>query len=64
MFLVFFPCCNDTAKVALWGSNAKSIDSERLIDAGSREPVVALVMGGTHKKHNFKNGYFYSIFLL
>jgi hypothetical protein len=64
MFLVFFPCSNDTAKVALWGSNAKSNDSERLIDARSREHVVALVMGGTHKKQDFKNGCFYSIFLL
>ncbi|KAM0865940.1 hypothetical protein ACQ4PT_042946 [Festuca glaucescens] len=42
----------DTATVALWGRNAESIDSGRLIEDSSREPVVALIMGCTHKKQD------------
>jgi hypothetical protein len=42
--------------VALWGSNVEAVSSEHLIDISSREPVVILVMGCTHKKQDCKSG--------
>jgi len=40
----------ETATVALWTENAEAIDSETLIDVGSKEHMVALVMGCTYNK--------------
>lgn len=39
--------------VAFWGRNAEAIHIEHMVDVGSREPVVLLVMGCTCKKQDF-----------
>jgi replication factor A1 len=47
----------------LWGRNAEAIDSGRLIEDSSREPVVALIIGCTHKKQDFMFGCLCFLFL-